>query len=35
MANSIILATARDHQLRFYTLDALKDLHDVELTQRL
>jgi toxin FitB len=34
MADSIILATARAHQARFYTLDAdFKDLHDVELLQ--
>jgi predicted nucleic acid-binding protein len=36
MADSIILATARAHQARLYTLDAdFKDLHDVELLQRL
>ena len=36
MADSIILATARAHQARLYTLDAdFKDLHDVELMQRL
>ncbi len=35
MADSIILATARAHQARLYTLDAdFKDLHDVELLQR-
>ena len=35
MADSIILATARAHQARLYTLDAdFKDLHDVELMQR-
>jgi toxin FitB len=32
MADSIILATARAHQARLYTMDAdFKDLHDVEL----
>ena len=36
MADSIILATARAHQARLYTLVAdFKDLHDVELLQRL
>ena len=36
MADSIILATARGHQARLYMLDAdFKDLHDVELLQRL
>jgi len=35
MADSIILATARAHQARLYTLDAdFKDLHDVELLLR-
>ena len=35
MADSIILATARAHQARLYTLDAdFKDLHDVELMLR-
>jgi len=35
MADSIILATARAHQARLYTMDAdFKDLHDVELMQR-
>lgn len=35
MADSIILATARAHQARLYTLDAdFKDLHDVELMRR-
>jgi predicted nucleic acid-binding protein len=35
MADSIILATARAHQARLYTLDAdFKDLHYVELLQR-
>lgn len=35
MADSIILATARAHQARLYTLNAdFKDLHDVELMQR-
>jgi predicted nucleic acid-binding protein len=34
MADSIIVATARVHQARLYTLDAdFKDLHDVELLQ--
>ena len=35
MADSIILATARAHQARLYTLDAdFKDLQDVELMLR-
>lgn len=35
MADSIILATARAHQARLYTMDAdFKDLRDVELMQR-
>ena len=35
MVDSIILATARAHQARLYTLDAdFKDLHDVELMLR-
>jgi predicted nucleic acid-binding protein len=35
MADSIILATARAHQARLYTMDAdFKDLHDVELMTR-
>lgn len=35
MADSIILATARGHKARLYTMDAdFKDFHDVELMTR-